>query len=75
MRHKPSSAVLILYKYVDDFCTKYPDHSQAIDAFLRPYRLPDGSLQNDDNIMLGLRDLAKAWRRRKPPLSHRGSRR
>src|ERR1035441_4051298 len=51
MRHLPSSPVLILENFADVFCTKHPEHAKAIDAFLQRYRLPDGSLQNDDNIM------------------------
>lgn len=75
MRHFPSSPVAILERFVDDFYKKHPARHQEIDDFLRQYRCPDGGLQNDDDIMHGLRDLSKKWRRRTQPLSRRGSRR
>jgi len=75
VRHKPASPVDILERFVDDFYRRHPAHTQAIDAFLRQYRLPDGGLQNDDNIMIGLHDLARSWKRKKRPVSRRGTRR
>jgi hypothetical protein len=73
--HKPASPVEILERFVDDFYRRHPAQTQAIDAFLLPYKLPDGGLQNDDSIMIGLSDLAKSSRRTKRPESRRGTRR
>jgi hypothetical protein len=73
--HKPVSPVDILERFVDEFYRRHPAHTEVIDAFLRRYKLPDGSLQNDDNIMIGLSDLAKSWKRTKRPVSRRGTRR
>jgi hypothetical protein len=70
MRHMISPQVQVLEKFVNDFYRQHPTYTQAIDAVLRPFRLPDGSLQNDDNIMHGLRELAKGLKR-KPRLPGR----
>ena len=76
MRHVSSSPVLILEKFVKEFRKKYPrTHTQEIDEVLQRYRLQNGNLKNDDNIMLDLRDLAKKWKRRKPRLTSRRQRR
>ena len=65
MAGKPvSRAVAIIEKTVAEYQQKYPEHLGAINEFLRAYRLPDGSLQNDDDIILGLGRMAKAWKRK-----------
>lgn len=60
----PSSPIGIIEKYVADCRKKFPERSREIDKFLEPYRLPTRGLQNDDNIMHGLRDLMENWRKK-----------
>src|SRR5262245_49700050 len=41
----------------------YPTHLTEINAFVDGYRLPDGSLRNDGDIIPGLKRIAKHWKR------------
>jgi hypothetical protein len=59
MAPKQVTPVQGLERFVGKFYAQYPERKQAIDACLKSYRLPDGKLQNDDSLMLDLRELAK----------------
>lgn len=58
-RRKQLTPVQGLESFVENLYARYPEHRQAIDACLKSYRLPDGRLQNDDALMLDLRELSK----------------
>jgi hypothetical protein len=59
MRHKQQTTVEGLQKFVDSLYAKYPAQTSTIEAFLQAYKLPDGRLQNDDDLMHGLNELKK----------------
>jgi hypothetical protein len=42
---------------------EYPTHLAEINSFVDGYRLPDGSLRNDGDIIRGLERIAKHWKR------------
>ncbi len=51
MRHKQLTIVEGLHKSVDGLYEKYPEQRSTIEAFLQAYKLLDGRLQNDDDLM------------------------
>jgi len=52
---------------VDRYIRTYPHALNAIEAVLKPYRLPDGRVQNDDGIIMELKRHEKAWRKMGAP--------
>lgn len=48
-------------EYVAKCRREYPERSFEIDEFLKRYQLGDGTLMNNDDIMHGLRRMAKSW--------------
>jgi hypothetical protein len=52
-----------IQKFVSQCRHDYPDHQAEIEDFLKRFRLPDGRLQSDDEIILGLTSLKKTWKR------------
>ncbi len=59
------SLIVTVDSVVDSYRAKYPERSAAIEEFLKPYTLPGGKLQNDDKIIVGLKQLSSGWRKSK----------
>ena len=60
--------------FVDGLRARYPQHEASIEVVLKPYKLPNGSLQNDDSIIVELTRCEKAWKKmiRNTAQSHKG---
>jgi hypothetical protein len=67
-------SLAILERFVTNFYEKHPTRGREIDQLLQQYRRQDGGVQNDDEIMIGLHNLSKLWKRKAQPLSRRGYR-
>jgi len=53
----------IIAATIAEYRREYPTHLAEINAFVDGYRLPDGSLRNDGDIIPGLKRIAKQWKR------------
>ncbi len=58
-----------IQKFVSQCRYDYPNHQAEIEDFLKRFRLPDGRLQNDDEIVLGLTRLKNDWTKARPKKS------
>jgi len=60
------SPALLIENAVSQLRREHPQHLTEIEAFLNPYRMQNGRLQNDDSILGGLEKLKSSWKRRRP---------
>jgi hypothetical protein len=52
-------------KFVSECRYDYPDRQADIENFLKPFKLADGRLQHNDEIIQGLVELKKGWKRKR----------
>jgi hypothetical protein len=57
------SQMAIIAATIAEYRREYPTHLAEANSFVDGYRLADGSLRNDSDIIRGLEQMAKHWRR------------